>query len=119
MRGIYHTDGSYRVTVLGGSTGTFIPIDPVRATTSTNSSVAGSASSILLLAANASRKQYSIYNDSTAILYMLEGPGTASTTNYTWKIAAGGGWINDEYSGSVQGIWASATGTAHIRELTP
>ena len=83
-------------------------------------SVGGSASSVTLLAANANRVAYSVYNDSTAILYLLEdNSAAASSSNYTWQIAPGGGWINDEYTGKVVGIWASATGNARITERTP
>lgn len=91
-----------------------------QAANATTTSVGGSASSVTLLAANANRVAYSVYNDSTAILYLLEdNSAAASSSNYTWQIAPGGGWINDEYTGKVVGIWASATGNARITERTP
>lgn len=91
-----------------------------QAANATTTSVGGATSSTQLLAANANRVAYSLYNDSTAILYLLEdNSAVASSSNYTWQIAPGGGWINDEYTGKVVGIWASATGNARITERTP
>lgn len=109
-------DGSYNVTVVGGK----IVAATYEAANATTTSVAGSASSVTLLAANANRVAYSVYNDSTAILYLLEdNSAAASSSNYTLQVAPGGMWINDEYTGKVVGIWASATGNARITERTP
>lgn len=91
-----------------------------QAANATTISVGGSASSVTLLAANANRVGYSAYNDSTAILYLLEdNSAAASSSNYTLQVAPGGMWINDEYTGKVVGIWASAVGNARITERTP
>jgi hypothetical protein len=91
--------------------------------TGTTSSVASSATSVPLLAANASRKGGQIANDSTAILYILFGAGTASTTNYSVAIDAKGtvpgvAAIPAGYTGVVNGIWASANGFARVTEYT-
>lgn len=88
-----------------------------RATTPTQTSVAGSATSVSLLAANASRKGATVYNDSSAILYLKLG-ATASTTSYTLQMAANGYYeVPFGYVGAIDGIWASATGNARITEL--
>lgn len=87
------------------------------AATPAQSSVAGSASSVSLLAANADRRGASITNDSTALLYLKLGT-TASTTSYTVKMAAGALYeVPFGYTGAIDGIWASATGNARITEV--
>lgn len=88
--------------------------------TGTQTSVAGSASDVTILAANTSRKGATISNDSSAILYLLLGSGTSSTTNYSVKL------FQDDvfelpapvYTGIIKGIWASATGSARVTEQT-
>lgn len=87
------------------------------------SSVAGSASSVSLLASNTSRLGATIYNDSSAILYLKLG-ATASTTSFTAILAGNSGGYGGYYevpfgyTGAIDGIWTSATGNARITELT-
>ena len=72
-----------------------------------------------LLAANPNRRAFSVFNDSTAVLYLKLG-GTASTSSYTVQIAAGGFYelpATWGYAGVVDGIWASATGNARVTEV--
>lgn len=94
------------------------------ASNATVTSVNDAATSAELIAANPDRTGLMITNTSTAILYILLGSGTASTTNHSWVVAASGGQINlSDFSGrcwkgAVQGIWASdASGAALITEL--
>lgn len=93
-----------------------------RSTTPTQTSVASSASSVSLLAANNARKGATITNDSTAILYLKLG-ATASTTSYTVTLngAVAAPFVYYEvpygYVGAIDGIWASANGNARITEL--
>jgi hypothetical protein len=88
------------------------------ATTATRSSVASSASDVLLLAANAKRVGATFYNQSTQILYLALGTVAASATSYTKQIAADGYFeIPVNYAGEIRGIWASANGNARITEL--
>ena len=82
---------------------------------STGSNVAGSATSVTLKASNASRKELKIQNDSTAILYLKEG-ATASATDFTYKLYQDDIYLTNNYTGIVDGIWASATGTARVTE---
>lgn len=90
-----------------------------RASTGTTTSVAGSASNGTLLASNSNRLGATIYNDSTAVLYVKLG-ATASSTSYTVQLAANGGYyeVPANYTGIIDGIWASATGNARITELS-
>jgi hypothetical protein len=86
--------------------------------TGTSTNVASSASSVTLLAANTSRFGAMIFNDSTAVLYVKLG-ATASATSYTVKMDAGDYFeVPYEYTGIIDGIWASATGSARITEVT-
>ena len=91
--------------------------------TATESNVAASASSVQLLAANTARLPGSgIVNDSTAILYIRLGATAASATAYTFALdgkTTVPGWypIPDGFTGAVQGIWASATGSARVTEI--
>ncbi len=82
-----------------------------------HTSVASSASSVQLLAATA-RKGFTIFNDSTQVLYIKYG-ATASATSYLAQIAASGFYEDPwGWNGVVDGIWASANGNARIVELT-
>lgn len=92
----------------------------LRASTSTLSSVAASASSVQLLAANANRVGVTIFNDSTTNMFVKEGT-TASLTSFSYRIAPFGHLELPTpcYSGRVDAIWLSATGSARITERTP
>lgn len=95
-----------------------VTANPRTAGTSAVTSVAGSASSVTLLVSNANRLGATVYNDSTAILYVKLG-ATASTTSFTLKVFPEGYVeIPAYYTGVIDGIWASATGSARITELS-
>jgi len=79
-------------------------------------SVAGSASSVQLLASNTDRTEVIINNDSSATLYVKLGT-TASTTSYTYKLLQDDVAIVSSYTGRIDGIWGSATGNARITEI--
>lgn len=90
---------------------------PTPATAPTQTSVAGSASSVSLLAANSSRLGATVYNDSGANLYLKLG-ATASTTSFTAIVPSKGYYeVPFNYTGAIDGIWVSATGNARITEL--
>jgi hypothetical protein len=87
--------------------------------TATVSSVAGSASSVQLLASTATRKMATFFNESTQTLYLKCGT-TASVTSYTVQIPPGGYYElpRPAYTGRIDGIWASAAGNVRITEFT-
>lgn len=89
----------------------------VRTATLTN--VSAAAADTALLSANPDRRRVILVNDSSSVLYILYGSGTASATNYTWRLD---GYqtleLYDGYLGALKGIWVSATGAARITELT-
>lgn len=89
---------------------------------------ASAAASFEILAQNFSRRgdasgpAIAIVNNSTAILYILLGKGTASATNFTYAMAAfaAAAPITLEiwgYRGPIQGVWAAANGNAIITEF--
>lgn len=81
-------------------------------------SVASSATSTALVAANPARKRMVIQNTSTAILYVLLGGGTATATAAHSIQLASNAYVQIEgFTGAVSGIWASANGQANITEL--
>src|SRR5438067_7512120 len=89
------------------------------AATATLTSVAASATTVALLAANNARKGVIVTNDSTAIMYLAYA-ATASTTAYTVPIAGGGYWEMPPvplYRGALSAVWSSATGSARLTEL--
>jgi hypothetical protein len=89
------------------------------ATANARTSVAGAAADTLILAANSNRLGATIYNDSSAILYLALGTAAASTTDFTVKMVASAYYeVPFGYTGMIRGIWASATGSARIGEVT-
>ena len=92
-------------------------------TTGTITSVSGAAASTQLLASTTSRKGGTVFNDSTAILYLALADTTASTSVFTVKMEGGSYYElpateGGVYTGKIVGIWASATGAARITEFT-
>lgn len=106
------------VSVQGVASGTAQNTKEVRSATGTQSIVAGSATSVTVLASNANRLGASVHNDSTAILYLLlTTGGTASSTVYSVKLIADAYFeVPFNYTGDLKGIWASATGNARVME---
>lgn len=88
---------------------------PSRFDTTTNANVSASATSVQLAAANTSRKELTIQNDSSSILYIKEGT-TASTTDYKYKLYQDDIYRTNNYTGRVDGIWSVASGAARVSE---
>lgn len=90
-----------------------------KAKTGTEISVAGNASSVTILAANTDRLGASVYNDSTAILYLRYSATAATSSAFTVKLFPEDYHeIFGGYTGQLTGIWASAAGNARITELS-
>jgi hypothetical protein len=81
-------------------------------------SVTSTTSDQTLLASNASRKGAYVYNDSTQVLYLALANVTASSTNFTQKMAAGDAFslAPGSYTGAIKGLWASANGAVRVTE---
>jgi len=108
--------GAMNVNVTGGAVGTST------SATATQTSVNDSAASQTLLAANAARRGFSIYNDSDQILYLRFNASAATTANFTVKLFPEGFYESDMstlYTGEIRGIWAAdSTGAARVTEYT-
>lgn len=98
---------------------TTLPTKELVSSISTVSSVAGSVTSVTLLAANAGRLSAVIHNESNAVLYLKFGT-SASSSSYTYRIPANATWemTPQRYTGIITGAWSNATGNARITELT-
>jgi hypothetical protein len=92
--------------------------NPVTSGTATPTSVASSTTSVSLLASNSNRKGATIWNNSTANLFVEFG-ATASATAFTFRLDPQGYVeIPFGYTGAISGIWSTANGTALVREFT-
>lgn len=91
----------------------------LKARTATVTSVNDTNASTTLLASNDARLGATIFNDSTAILYLKLG-ATASTSSFTVKMAQDDYYeVPSGYTGIIDGIWsADASGAARITEIT-
>lgn len=93
-------------------------VKETRSTTGTAANVTGSATSVTVLASNSSRLGATVFNDSSALLYLKLG-ATASTTSFTALLATNDYYeVPFQYTGIIDGIWSSATGSARVVELT-
>lgn len=93
-------------------------VKELRAATPATANVAASATNVTCLSSNASRLGATIYNDSTSILYAKFG-ATASSTSFSYKVDGGGTLdVPFGYTGIIDCIWVSATGSARTTELT-
>lgn len=94
-----------------------VTVTPSTSSTATPTSVTASATSVTVLAANSSRKGATIWNSSTATLY-LDLDSSASSTDYASKLDPGGYYeVPFGYTGIVSGIWSAANGSALVREF--
>ena len=85
--------------------------------TGAESTVARSATSVTILAANSARVEAIIRNDSNKSMY-LSLTGTA-TTSSTIELGKGDTYFEDKYTGIISGIWESAgAGNAIVTEVT-
>lgn len=109
--------GSY-VDVKVTPSGALVTDESVASTTS-NTSVAASASNVTLLSTNTSRLGATIWNESTTETLYLKLGTTASLTSYTAQLFPSGYYeVPYGYTGQIDGIWTSASGNARITELT-
>lgn len=95
-----------------------VTVNTPTSSTATPSTVTASTTTITVLAANSNRKGGTVWNNSTAKLY-IEFGATASTSAFTAILEAGGYYeIPFSYTGAISGIWLAANGNALVRELT-
>lgn len=94
---------------------------PITSATNTLTSVADNAASVSLLAANANRLCFSLYNDSTSDVFVKCG-ATASATSFTKRMLPQEVWgtaqLGVNWTGAIDAIWVSAPGGAmRVNEL--
>jgi hypothetical protein len=98
-----------------------LPVSQGKAGSAAITNVNDSNSSTTILASNVNRIAATVYNDSSALLYLLYGSGTASSTNYTLRIYPNGYHeVHGNFTGQLTGIWATDPndGAARVTELT-
>lgn len=80
--------------------------------------VTSSATSVALKAGGNGRRSLAVFNESTSILYVKHGGASASATDYTVQVAAGGYYEVPQpvFRGAVWGIWSAANGFAQVTE---
>lgn len=103
----------------GGSDDTVL-VTETPSTVATVTDVPASAVPVLLLAANANRLSFTIFNGSNRPLTIKCGAGVTATSRTT-KLPPEMEWHPDvRYTGIVEGFWAAgATGSAAVTEYTP
>ena len=96
----------------------------IRPATAARTSLTGTAtadsgtSANLVLAANAARKGATVYNESTAVLYLGLGTTNVSVTSYTVQLPAGALYeIPFGFTGQLRGLWAAVNGAARVTEF--
>jgi hypothetical protein len=104
-----------------GSTTAPLSVSSPPSATGTATQVASNVAAVTLLAANTARRGATIFYDGAATLYLLEGAGTPSATNWTIKMGSGS-FLQYEapagFTGIIKGIWSSAVGSANVTERT-
>ncbi len=108
------------MTALGRSTpANSLPVVQAYSTTGTQSNVVAATTSVAVLASNTSRLGATVFNDSTATLYLLLATGTASTTLYSVQLASNAYYeVPFTYTNALNGIWSAVNGNARVTELT-
>src|SRR5258708_7827458 len=97
-----------------------VTANPQTSATGTLSSVGAAVANTQLLASNVNRKGFSVFNDSTAIMYLAFN-ATASTTSYTVQVSANGFFEMPTfpiYTGQINAVWSAAAGSARITEIS-
>jgi len=83
----------------------------------TAANISGTNTNVTLIASNTARLGASIYNDSTAALYVKLGT-TASTTSFTVKMNQDDYYeVPYDYTGIIDGIWSATNGAARVVEF--
>jgi len=112
------SDGGGSITVDGTVSITGTASISVAARTPTTTSIAGVASSVLILASNSNRRGLSVSNISTSKLY-LSFSTPATVTNSFIEMQPGAFLFFDQQlitTNAIYGIWTNANGTAQVTE---
>jgi hypothetical protein len=94
-------------------------VQPAIGSTAVVTRVAGSITTVTLLAANSARLGAMIYNDTPAGDLWIKFGATASFVSFTVRLFSGGFFIVPAgYTGRIDGIWNVADGAAQVTEVT-
>lgn len=103
---------------LACDTAGYLLTKPAPMTASAVTQVGSSLTVVPLLAANTARLGASIYNDSTAYLYLKLG-SAAAANSFTYKCPPGGYYeALAGYKGVITGLWDAVNGNSYATELT-
>ncbi len=88
------------------------------ASVASNALISATLNSQVLMAGNSKRTGLTIFNDSTANLYIDFGK-IAAMTDFAVKITAGGYYeLPVNYIGTINGVWDGVNGNARVRDLS-
>jgi hypothetical protein len=96
--------------------GNAMPVRTVASSSSVNA-VSTSGTSATLASASAGRLRIIVVNDSSATLYVKYGT-TASSSDWTVKLAPDSTLDEDAYTGRIDAVLSTGTGTARVTELS-
>jgi hypothetical protein len=96
--------------------GNAMPVRTVASTSSVNA-VSTSGTSATLASASSGRLRIVIVNDSSAVLFVKYG-ATASSADWTVKLAPDSTLDEDAYTGRIDAVLSTGTGTARVTELS-
>lgn len=100
------------------SSSLILATEETRSGFATPSNVTASTTSQLFFSSSSARRLATIYNDSTAVLYVIFGSGAASSTSFTVKMAPDSYYeVPEVFRGQISGVWATATGSARITQV--
>jgi hypothetical protein len=121
VRATARTSGTVNVLIIAGGMLAMpvVSIGNTGGATGTTATVTASTTAKTIQAANPGRRGLTIYNDSSSLLYVLLGAGTASTTVFSNRVAANSYYeVPFGFTGIVSGVWTTATGNARVTEVT-
>jgi hypothetical protein len=96
------------------SLATNTPIE-TRAATGAAPTAFTATTSTQVFASNASRKRFTVYNNSDKDLFLMFASAAVSTTSYHVIVKANGGFFSDtDYSGEIRGIMSAAITTGQV-----
>lgn len=93
------------------------PVSISESSTATRSTVAASTTTVELLAANANRTAFTVYNDSGKKLFLIFGAG-GDVSDFSVLMTSKAYFDFSGYTGEVRGVWDGSGGNARVTEFT-
>lgn len=93
-------------------------VQEATSTTASHYAITAATTSTALLAVNLVRKGATLFNNSTARLFVKLG-GTTTTSDFTFFLEPNGYYeLPFNYTGAISGVWAAANGNVLICEFS-